>query len=725
MATGRGAARVVGGARPRRTIALFALLAALAVALPLLPTASADASVSPGRQRLLDPSTAQPAPLPAGLPVPLGAHAAPPAAQPLAGGGVDPNLTFPKEPAPMGVTDFGVTPSGDPYQYATTSFLGAVEIGTLRSSGSGSSAAGFQLNTELVLGSAPNLFVYWVQNVVSIDTSTRTFSIVNNIWNWSSSSQRIASGAIVGNGSIYSVGSQNLYEYSPAAGSLPGIGVVLPTPASVEDRLETIVVGGVPRVLFAFQDGYGWVTYDNVSFPWASSLADDGYLVDGFSYAPIGLYLDAEWVYTGGGSGFTNLASDLNLSLDLFNGENYQAVPSAYDHGGNTAESESNVRESYLAAPVSLGGIPMAHEVNGSGSLGPLYGPAQVGFLNLTAPTPNGTISIGGLSLPFVGGGANLTLAAGDYPVTVARGGTLLGAWNLTVVAGTLLRWAPSELTFVESGLPNNFLWSVSVDGGLFRSNGSTLGLALYEGSYGYAVTPIAGYRLTGAYRGTIAIPASAGTIYLTWTRDLYPLDISVEGLPSTVAWTLTLEKAGGGVATLHAAGPSGAIPLSNGSYAYLLDLPYLYDPQPSEGNLSIDGALGELIVLAPIRYGSLEGSVEPANATLLVNGSTVPLSGGQFDLPNLLPGRYPVSVRAIGFETLSTDLEVTPGNLTRVDLKLTANPSPVGSGGNASPPTPLLGGAPATLLLGIALVGAAAIVAAVGIAARRRGGHR
>ena len=102
---------------------------------------------------------------------------------------------------------------------------------------------------------------------------------------------------------------------------------------------------GQPQVTFEYNDGFGWQLYDRVTFPLVKHPSvDNGFLVSGLSYEPIGGFYDAELTMggPGGGTNATIISSNVQMSLQFFNGHNYQQVYNAYNFGSDTAEGISN-----------------------------------------------------------------------------------------------------------------------------------------------------------------------------------------------------------------------------------------------------------------------------------------------------------------------------------------------------------------------------------------------
>jgi YVTN family beta-propeller protein len=183
-----------------------------------------------------------------------------------------PNLTA----APIGITDYGVTPTNTDYSYITTNFTGSILITNLSTSGDGNNSS-LQLNVVLPIngtspiqipplpgGSCPTgyiraggecdqlvQYVYWIQDVVEVDASQSNNSLhlafADNIWNLSGGnmsgglpwSQYPTSSTVQGNGSITNG---------------CGLGSCKPLPAYYEETAPDYHSG--TRI----QQGYGWVT---------------------------------------------------------------------------------------------------------------------------------------------------------------------------------------------------------------------------------------------------------------------------------------------------------------------------------------------------------------------------------------------------------------------------------------------------------------------------------
>jgi Thermopsin len=710
----------------RGTLALLLLAFLVLPALPALalhPGASAPFGPSIAAERA--PSTAAPvADLahPASSASPLAALRAIPAAN---------------TPYPYGVADFGITSlasNGTAYSYASDAFLGTMTIRSLDATALISyggntyriDGASIQLNTVLILQKGSTNYSYWVQNVPFVSPPGNTITVEDNVWNLSTSGT-IPAGSIVGNGQIDALSSTEDVYIAQASPFLPGNNVSLAYPATVSALLVTGDAGGVPYVNFEYRDGFGWQSYDNISFPWATAgggWADLGFVVDGFARAPNGVYYDAEWVYCGPGDGIasTNLASNITMSLQYDNGHNFQAVPYALNIGADTGERMYNVTDT---PGLALGdGTPSGTLTVGNSAPGMLYTASQTATVNVTSFLSSGNLSFGGSNVTYTGSEANVTLAPGTYEV-VLWNGTEAVAWaNVTLSPGEYLplTLTPAPLThpvdLVATGLPAKVGWSIVIGATPYLSAGGTIALDLLDGTYDYRIVPVPGYTVP-SYQGSFTVSGRSVNLTVTWSPFLAPLTVNVSGLPATTNWTLTVDPG-----SANSTSGTGAIvvDLANGTYVVNVSAPYYYLTTEGSDPVTMTGSPQSFTVAFGIRYAHLVGAVHPANATVTLNGTPLSVDGAGYFFASLGAGQYVINASAPGYQSVTYVEPFSPGNTTTVNYTLER------LSGGVSPPPPSSNATPAggmgsgswELLAGVALVGAA-IVGVVAALARRR----
>ncbi len=475
-----------------------------------------------------------------GPPYWLGGPTDPASGRRLAPGGltVDPFGYYSSEPAPVGVGDFGISSTGAAYTYNTTRFLATAHFGSWNagpanvSTGNGNFTT-IQLNVVVVLTHGKASADYWIQDVPFYNTSSHFITFEDNVWNFSGSSNHLPSRSVVGNGTIYG----GEYYADGAASGLPGNGVALRSPANVSAEVVASDVRGLPYVAFLYNDGYGWVTYDNVTFPWTSGWTLRGFQVNGSSLNPFGLFNDAEWVIggPGGGSGIIDESSNFTMDLEYYNGHNFEAVPNAYDFGSDTAENTANVVAS-TATAVDPFGTPGGRYVGGSGTLHALYGYKNQSIVNVTAEIGNATLLVNGSSVPYRGLDANLTLVPGTYRLTDTNGTPADSAKTVLVQAG--------QYTAVSFGV-------LSVEPASGRSDttataqassftpGSTLSITWGTNNASLCSGTV---PPNGSYSCTFDVPLTAnGTYEVTAHEDDPGQETAVEPFLVTTNLTLTL----------------------------------------------------------------------------------------------------------------------------------------------------------------------------------------
>ncbi len=357
---------------------------------------------------------------------------------------VNPTGYYDREPAPMGIGDFGVGADDQPYTYNTTEFLGNFSWQHLNLNGGSGTSFTDQLNVVLQFVRDGTTYAYWIQDVAFMDSSDNDLGFENNIWNFSSSSACLDNSGVQGNGTVYEYsGCEGYYAVSPAS-SLPGASLLMPNPGDFGLLVRSYVTSaGLPAVAFEYWDGVtSWyVTYDNVVFPWAKGFSsDNGFVVDGSEYNPLGLYYDAELTIGGPGGGSNTSAqatTDASSRLLYWNGHNFEAPPSVWNFGSNTAEAVENL-QSYFGHDAS--GWPYTIQLNGTArnaTPAQAYNQNEVGTLQVSdSASSSGTLAVLHDDYPFVDGLAQVTVVGGTYPIWVNASGSHTALGTCTVTPG-------------------------------------------------------------------------------------------------------------------------------------------------------------------------------------------------------------------------------------------------------------------------------------------------
>ncbi|MFY9716633.1 MAG: thermopsin family protease [Thermoplasmata archaeon] len=276
-------------------------------------------------------------------------------AQPAAGSAVavEPLVA----PAPMGLADLGIGPSGAPYAYDTSSFEGTIQLGSFSAYSPGYAVFNeapdwttLQMNAVGVNISYPgsSTGTFWFQNVVHFNGTE--LQLEDNIWNFSSYS------ALLTPGTIYSHGANGVVQFDEfyyAYG--PSIPVSYPFTLSLAITLEVVATRPTAVFNYTLTNGTGPAgaahTYDQVSFN-GMAVGPPQFQVNGGEYNPFGNQYDAELILGGDGGGTNANIVNLhgNATLDRWDAgaHRYASVPSAYDHGVDSGETSAGVAAYYL-----------------------------------------------------------------------------------------------------------------------------------------------------------------------------------------------------------------------------------------------------------------------------------------------------------------------------------------------------------------------------------------
>ena len=468
------------------------------------------------------------------------------------------------EPAPMGIADYGIGPNGSPYKYNTTSFLGIVGINSLSTYNSslnypyfgGPYGMSFQLNLNLVFNNSNSEYVYWVQDMAFLDTSSHEIVFLDNIWNLSSPLAEMHSSTVLGNGTLAN-SSGTYYYFDRASLFLPGNYAFLQYPTNIEFKIVSTTSNNQPEVIFLYNDGYGWITYDNVLFKFVDDLTTDyGFVVNGSTYNPYFTFYDAELILGGPGNGSQtrDVSSNLRLQLEYWNGHNFQQVVNAYNFGSDTAEGISNVSTAlgYYPENGSLSEILY----NSPGELGVLYNSSEIAVLQVNSQLNSGTLYVNNTPYNFVNGQVNITLMPnydGYYILYLYNSQNQL-VWQkrVSLAPGEFLNLSTSPatylVTFDESGLPVGQEWYVNISGpsgyiGTQYSSSNLLTFAepLPDGTYSYYLETLNGNYKASPSSGTFIISGSNTTVQITFTLSKVQITFVETGLPSGTVWSITL----------------------------------------------------------------------------------------------------------------------------------------------------------------------------------------
>ncbi len=191
---------------------------------------------------------------------------------------------------------------------------------------------------------------------------------------------------------------------------------------------------------------------------------------------------------------------------------------------------------------------------------------------------PSGTswsVTFSGNTSSSMGSSINFTAASGvtynytvgpvtGYVASPSSGSVNLTGSNLTVA----IQWtrSPFSITFAANGLPTGTNWSVTLNGTVRSSTGTTIVFAERSGQYAFTVGKVVGFTATPAV-GSVRVDNSSVFLTIGWTRTSfdYRVTFAESGLPPGTNWTVTLNGTArsGTSANLTFLVPNGTYPVS------------------------------------------------------------------------------------------------------------------------------------------------------------------
>jgi ribosomal protein S27E len=517
---------------------------------------------------------------------------------------VNPYIFYTKEPAPMGIADYGITQNNNAYSYSTSSFLGSAMIYKLLTYNSSQPKeyqyeSTIQMNVNLAFDIGNSNYYYWVQNVAIISTNNNSIFFIDNIWNSSAVNANIYNSTLYGNGKIENSSIGIYFYYSFAKQNAPGNGIFLKYPYTINFKVNTYTnSNGNPVVGFFYNDGYGWINYDNVVFTFATKLTSAPmFMVTGNSPKPFGGYFDAELVLGGPGNGAStvDVNSSLFLTMEYFNGHNYQEFNNSFNFGSDTAESISNVNatgEYWIQ-----NGTLISIITNGSGNLQMLYNSNYISNLIVNLPLQSGTLYVNNTPYQYVNGSLNITIAPnkGSNYYTIYLYdylGNIVWQNNIIIFTGSVQKIYLYNVTIVENGLPLSIRWWFNLSNNQsFSSTTNKIFFVESNGSYSYVINPSNNQYTTNLKSGTFYV--KGGPINLTITFSVgrkytYSITFDVMGLGMNIQWWVNLSNGQVYTSTTR----SVMLYEPNGTYNYTIKaVSKKYVPLNGNGVFTVKGA--------------------------------------------------------------------------------------------------------------------------------------
>ena len=517
---------------------------------------------------------------------------------------VNPYLFYTKEPAPMGIADYGITKYNNAYSYSTSSFLGSATVYKLRTYNSSQPSqyqyqSTIQMNVNLAFSIGNSNYYYWIQNVAIIGTNNNSIFFINNIWNSSSRNSNIYNSTLSGSGKIENSSIGICFYYSLANQHSPGNDVLLTYPYTINFKVNTSMnQNGNPVVGFFYNDGYGWVNYDNVVFTFATKLTyPPMFIVTGNMPKPFGGYFDAELVLGGPGNGAstTDVNSSLFLTMKYFNGHNYQEFNNSFNFGSDTAETISNVNST--GKYWIQNGTLMSSITNGSGNLQMIYTSNYISDLIVGTPLQSGTLYVNNTPYQYVNWSLNITIAPNNgsnyYTIYLYDSlGNLVWQNNITMFYGSVQKIYLYNVTIFENGLPTSTIWWVNLSNGQsFSTTTNKIFFVEPNGSYSFVINSSNNQYIPNNKSSTFYVKGVYINILITFSvggKYTYGITFNAIGLRKSLQWWVNLSN--GQVYTSTTSSITLYEP--NGTYNYSIGVvSKKYLPSSANGYFTVKGS--------------------------------------------------------------------------------------------------------------------------------------
>jgi YVTN family beta-propeller protein len=247
------------------------------------------------------------------------------------------------------------------------------------------------------------------------------------------------------------------------------------------------------------------------------------------------------------------------------------------------------------------------------------------------------------------------TIAVGQEPDALAYDSSNGDIYVANYDSNSVSVIGPGEtysVAFTETGLPSGANWSVTLNGTTQSSlSGSNITFREPNGTYPFFTGSFPNYSAKPSL-GTVRVSGANTTVSVVYYRT-YTVTFRESGLPVDFEWNVTLNGT-----TENSTQPYATFEANNGTYPFVsypsaqdFRTDSFYQPQPSSGNVTVDGSNVSVRIKFLEVYGFTWGASGLPNGTswsMTVNGTTEnaaiggPLENITFYLTN---GTYVVTV--------------------------------------------------------------------------------
>ena len=229
------------------------------------------------------------------------------------------------------------------------------------------------------------------------------------------------------------------------------------------------------------------------------------------------------------------------------------------------------------------------------------------------------------------------------------------------------------SLTFTESGLPSGTPWSVALNGSAAWGTGGTpIRFTVPSGIYSWSVGSVAGYT-TATPTGSVSVSGGPQSVSVAYTAiptapaSRFLVMVSESGLAPGTSWSATVEgTTSGSDATAI------AFQETNGTHPWTVAAVSGYTLSAASGNVTVSGATSTVSVVFTPTGGTLQGTVSPAAASVLIDGVAATVTNGAFS-EAVGVGTHSIVATASGYAPYFNNVTVGNAATTSVAIHMSS----------------------------------------------------
>ncbi len=158
--------------------------------------------------------------------------------------------------------------------------------------------------------------------------------------------------------------------------------------------------------------------------------------------------------------------------------------------------------------------------------------------------------------------------------------------------------WVPVTypVTFIESGLPSNTFWNVTLGNETSTTSNSTITFLVKNGTYHYSIPNVKG-TASSTPNGTIEVNGEPTKVFVEFTLPI-KFTFYEQGLPPGTEWSIFINGTYYNSTLSYI-----SVTLPNGTYSYLVLVPQNYEANPAHGKINYSNNLTFVKVTSLLIY--------------------------------------------------------------------------------------------------------------------------